>query len=124
MEAIENAAFVSVGRACGFAGLAIFCLVFGLSYDPPFAARAGGLCCLLVTGILVCYAIRAPYRPFKRTEVWLILPKNERPPQASAQVLIGRVLRKTYIWFAKQAGVLAAALLILSLLLCPPLRLA
>ena len=41
MEAIENAAFISVGRACGFVGLAVFCIVFGLMYDPVFAARAG-----------------------------------------------------------------------------------
>ena len=71
MEAIENAAYISVGRACGFAALAIFCLMFGLSFDPPLAARTGGLLCLGLTVILGLYALRARSRPYKRTELWL-----------------------------------------------------
>ena len=40
MEAIENAAFISIGQACGFAGLAVFCMVFGLMFDPVLAEIA------------------------------------------------------------------------------------
>lgn len=117
MEAIENAAYVSVGRACGFAGLAIFCLVFGLSFDPPFAARTGGICCLVVTLVLGAYALRAPSRPYKRTETWLILPKDQRPPAEVAQQLIGETLRGAYVWYARQTGAVAIVFFIAALAL-------
>ena len=117
MDAIENAAYVSVGRACGFSGLAIFCLMFGFAFDPALAARIGGGLCLLVAVILAAYALRARSRPYKRTEVWLMLAKDHRPPAGVAQQLIGEALRQTYIWFARQAAIIAMALLVSSLVL-------
>ena len=117
MDAIRNAAFVSVGRACGFAGLAIFCLMFGLSFDFVLAARTGGGLCLTVTLILAVCALRARSRPYKRTELWVILPKEERPPASFAQRIIGEALRETYLRFARQSIVVAIALLALSVLL-------
>lgn len=117
MDRIENAAYVSVGRACGFAGLAVFCLMFGLSFDPALAARTGGAVCLAVTVILACYAATAPNRPYKRTEVWLILAKDDRPPADIAQRLIGQTLRQTYLWFARQSAIISLVLLTASLAL-------
>ena len=111
MKAIENAAYVSVGRACGFAGLGIFCLMFGLSFEPALAARTGGVSCAIVTAILILYGNRARQRPYKRTELWIILNKEERPPASVAQQIIGQVLRQTYIWFARQAAVISFVLL-------------
>lgn len=116
MRAIENAAFVSVGRACGFAGLGLFCLVFGLSYDPVLAARTGGVLSLVVMLILAGFAMRAPTRPYKRTEVWLILAKEDRPTAPTAQQVIGASLRRTYLWFARKAALIAVVLLIFSVL--------
>ena len=110
MDAIENAAFVSVGRACGFAGLGLFCLMFGLSFEPPLAARAGGLVCLAITVVLAAYAAMARRRPYKRTELWLILAKDQRPPAAIAQQVIGQTLRITYLWFAQQTALMAIVL--------------
>lgn len=117
MDAIENAAFVSVGRATGFAGLAVFCLMFGFAFDPALAARIGGGLCLFVAAILAAYGLRARIRPYKRTELWLILPKEKRPPEMIAQRVIGETLRETYIWFARQAAIIATVLLAVSLLL-------
>ena len=117
MEAIENAAYVSVGRACGFAGLAVFCLVWGLSFEPVLAASSGGALCLFVALILVFYAWRAPQRSYKRTELWLILEKQKRPPAEVAQQVIGEALRETYIRFARQAAIIAFVLLLVSLVL-------
>ncbi len=114
MDAIENAAYVSVGRACGFAGLAVFCIMFGLSFEPILAARAGAVLCLALTAILALYAYHAPARPYKRTELWLILAKDQRPPAAFAQDVIGRTLRDTYAWFAKQTGIITAVLWVVS----------
>ena len=114
MDAIENAAFVSVGRACGFAGLAIFCLMFGLSFEPVLAARTGAALCLSVALILAGYAYRAPTRPYKRTELWLILTKEKRPPPVYAQRVIGGALRETHIWFARRAALISFVLLAVS----------
>lgn len=100
MDAIENAAFVSIGRACGFAGLAIFCLMLAMSVEPVLAARTGGGLYLAVTCILAFYAARARTRPYKRAELWAILAKDERPPARFAQRVIGEVLRETNLWFA------------------------
>jgi len=117
MNAIENAAYISVGRACGFAALAIFCVIFGMSFDPPLAARIGGVLCVALALVLAGYAWRAPTRPYKRTELWLILAKDKRPPAAYAQRVIGAVLRDTYIWFSRQSAVIAIVLLAVSGLL-------
>ncbi len=117
MEAIEHAAFVSVGRAFGFTGLAIVCIVFSFSFAPPLAALIGGLLCMLAAAMFSLYGVTAPRRPYKRTETWLILPRDHRPPAAVAQKLIGGVLRETYLRFARDAMLFAVGLLIFALLL-------
>jgi len=117
MDAIENAAFVSVGRASGFAGLAIFTLMLGLSFDPPLATRTGGLIGLGVVVLLLLYGWRALSRPYLRTEAWIILPKDRRPPAGIAQRVIGRTLRETAYWFAGRAAVLSSFLLVSSVAL-------
>ncbi|MGI9407879.1 MAG: hypothetical protein ACR2O4_16000 [Hyphomicrobiaceae bacterium] len=117
MDSIENAAFVSIGRAVGFAGFGIFVLMFGLSFDPSFAAGTGGTLCLGVTMILLYYAWRARTRSYRRTELWLILRKEDRPPKGIAQRVIGETLRETYFWFAQQAVTIAIVLLAAAIVL-------
>ena len=117
MDAIENAAFVSVGRACGFAGLGIFCLIFGLSFQPVLAARTRGALCLALTLLLATYAFRARTRPYKRTELWLILARDQRPPATVAQKVVGEALRATYLWFAQQAATISMVLLVAAVVL-------
>ena len=114
MDAIERAAFVSIARACGFAWLGIFCIAFSLSFEPPLAAFSGGVLCLIVSLILIFYAVRARRRPYKKTELWLILPKEHRPEPAVAQQIIGGVLRDTYFRFARQAVMFSVIFLALS----------
>ncbi len=111
MEAIENAAFVSVGRACGFAGLAILCIMTGLSFAPVKAAQAGGVLCLMVTLFLMFRAATARNWPYRRTETWLILGEDKRPPEKIAQRVIGETLRETFFWFAKQTALFSIGFL-------------
>ena len=117
MDAIERIAFISVARACGFAWLAIFCIAFSLSFQPPLAAFAGGVLCLLVSLILMFYAMRARKRDYKRTELWLMLAKEHRPDPAIAQQVIGEILRDTYLRFARQAVMFAVVFLAVSVAL-------
>ncbi|MEM7636703.1 MAG: hypothetical protein AAF299_19210 [Pseudomonadota bacterium] len=102
---IENAAYVSVGRACGFAGLGIFCIVIGLSFDAGLAALVGSKLSIALSLILLVFAWRAPTRNYKRTETWLILKPGDRPQADVAQRLIGGALRTVYLWFAQQIAV-------------------
>jgi len=117
MEAIERAAFISVGRAYGFAGLAIVCIMFSFSFSPPFATLIGATLCCLAAFVLFLHALTARRRPYRRTETWLILPKENHPRAEIAQQVIGEVLRQTYLRFSRDALLIAAGLLAFSLVL-------
>ncbi|MDX2288466.1 MAG: hypothetical protein NW217_06555 [Hyphomicrobiaceae bacterium] len=111
MDPIERAALISVGRGCGFGGLAIFCFMAGLSFQPVLAVTTGGILLLLMTAVLVLRAIRARTLPYKSTEMWLILAQEQRPPATVAQRIVGNVMRTTYFDFAHRAALGAAVLL-------------
>src|SRR5262245_57566755 len=106
---IESLAERSVARGCGFAALAIFTLMVGLSWDGAVACEIGCLLMLLVCAILLLKAWRAPYRPFRRTELWMMLDRRQRPSPAVAQRVIGGMLRGCYMQFALHAAGLSAA---------------
>lgn len=111
LHRLRTLAEISTARACGFAGLATFCLMVGLSGSPPAALKGGGYCALLVVAVLLMLAQQAPMRPYKRTEIWLMLDEAERPPDAYAQTLFARVRRETFLRFAGYHALAAAVLL-------------
>ena len=83
MEEMRRIAYATVLRACGFASLAIFCVMFGLSFLPRSAFQAGGFLSTAMTLVLVLKAYEARTKDHRQTEMWLYLPKESRPPQAS-----------------------------------------
>jgi hypothetical protein len=101
MTAVEQSAYISVGRACGFAGLGILSFMVGLSFEPELSAKSGGGLLLLMTAILVFRGLTAPTRPYKRTETWLMLDDADRPAPGVAQQVIGQTLRIVYLWYAQ-----------------------
>lgn len=111
LQRLRTLAELSTARACGFAGLASFCLMVGLSGSPPTALKAGGYCALLVVAVLLMLAQQAPLRPYKRTEIWLMLDESERPPEASAQMLFARARREAFLRFAAYHALAAIVLL-------------
>jgi hypothetical protein len=117
MEKIEQAAHVSIGRACGFCGLAILCFMVGLSYDPALAAKLAGASALAVSGVLILRSRLVAHTPYKQTETWLILAEEHRPPPAQAQQVISRVLGRVYLEYARYAAVAAAVLVLTSMIL-------
>jgi hypothetical protein len=115
MEHMREVAFATVLRACGFGSLAIFCVMIGLSFEPRAAFQAGGFLTTLMTLILVFKAREALTKNYRKTEMWLYLPKDVRPPEAYAQWASSTVLRETYLTFAKWTSAVAITLWALAL---------
>ncbi len=117
MEEMRRIAFETVMRACGFGSLAIFCIMVGLSFEPRISFQVGGLLSLLMVGILIFKAHEALTKQYRRTEMWLYLPKDLRPPEASAQQTISVIMRETYLTFAYWTSGIALGMLLFALLL-------
>lgn len=119
MDAIEQAANVSVARGCGFCGLAILCTMLGLSFDPAVSAKVGAVSSLLLSLALIFKASRAMGLPYKRTETWIMLALADRPHPSVAQAVIGKALHRTLLRYARYAAfvsmVLFAAAIIFAL---------
>lgn len=110
MEQIRQVALAVVLRACSFGALAIFCLMFGMSYMPKTAFQAGGFLTLVVCAILILKAYEANIKDHRRTELWLCLAEEHRPPAAYAQQVSALVLRETYLQVAMWASAVAIGL--------------
>jgi hypothetical protein len=113
---MRRVAYATVLRACSFASLAIFCFMVGLSFVPRLAFQIGGMLTLLMTGILFLKALEARWKPYRRTEMWLYLSKEERPPAATAQQLTAAVMRETYLTFAMWTSIVAIVMWVLAFL--------
>jgi disulfide bond formation protein DsbB len=117
MDRMRQVAFQTVQRACMFGALAIFCLMVGLSDDLKLAFKAGGTVTILMAGILIYKAREARTKPYRKTEMWLHLPKHYRPPDEYAQWASATVLRETYLNFAFWTSAAAVAMWMLALVI-------
>ena len=97
---MRRIAYETVLRACGFASLGIFCVMIGMSFDPRLAFQAGGFLTTIMAFILILKAREALTKDFRRTEMWLYIDKDFRPPEAYAQWASSTVLRDAYLTFA------------------------
>lgn len=116
-EQIERAATISVARACGFAGLGIFCFMVGTAPFIVLSFKVGGILTLLVCFVLLFKGAGARRRPYKRTETWLMLAPPDRPTGATAQQLIGGTLQTIYLTYAQYTAGLAGVLLSIAMVL-------
>jgi hypothetical protein len=71
--------------------------MIGLSFLPRSAFQAGGFLSMAMTLVLVLKAYGARTKDHRRTEMWLYLPKESRPPQAAAQKMVSTIMRETYL---------------------------
>lgn len=115
MEEMRRIAFETVLRACGFASLAIFCVMIGLSFLPRSAFQAGGFLSLIMTLVLLLKAEEARTKDHRRTEMWLYLPKDRRPPQSHAQKAVSTVMRETYLVFAYWSALVSIVMWIVAI---------
>lgn len=113
---MRRIAYETVMRACGFASLAIFCVMVGLSFNPQAAFQAGGFLTTLMALVLILKSHWARTKPYRHTEMWLYLPKEQRPPEAYAQWASSTVLRETYLTFARWTAAIAIVMWVLALI--------
>jgi hypothetical protein len=71
----------------------------------------------LMSAILVLKAYEANTKDYRRTELWLCLQKDQRPPAAYAQWASATVLRETYLRIALWASIVAIGLWSIALIL-------
>lgn len=116
MDNIRRIALETVMRACAFASLAIFCVMVGMSFEPRLAFQAGGILTMMMTGVLFFKALEARTKDCRRTEMWLYLAKEERPPLAAAQQLTSALMREIYLTFALWTSLVAVGMWVLALL--------
>ena len=114
---IERTALLSVGRGCGFAAMAIFTVMVGMSAMMTIAFAAGGILSLVCALTLISKSWLLAAGNYRRTELWLMLETVDRPHQTIAPQLIVSVLREAYLRFATYATAVAAGMFIISLLL-------
>lgn len=115
MDHMRRIAFETALRACGFASLAIFCIMIGLSFNPRASFQAGGLLTTVMALALIWKAREALTKDYRRTEMWLYLPKDFRPPEAYAQWASATILRDTYLTFAMWSSLVAIFMWLLAL---------
>jgi hypothetical protein len=107
VDDIRRVAYEIVLRACSFGSLTIFCIMIGLSFDPRISFQSGGVLTTVMTLILALKAYEARTKPYRRTEMWLYLPKEARPPPTSAQQITSTVMREVYLTFALWTSAIA-----------------
>jgi hypothetical protein len=116
MEEMRRIGFETVQRACLFGALTIFCIMIGMSFDPRLAFQAGGTLTTIMAVILIYKAREALTKDYRKTEMWLYLPKDFRPPEAYAQWASATVLRDVYLTFALWTSAIAIAMWVIALL--------
>ena len=117
MEQMRRIAYETVQRACLFGSLAIFCVMVGMSFVPRLAFQAGGTFTTFMVLVLIYKASEARTKDYRRTEMWLYLPKDRRPPDAYAQWASATVLREIYLAFALWTSAIAIAMWVIALAL-------
>ena len=108
MNEIEQAAQLSIGRACGFAGFGIALTVLALSFEPVLAAKIGAALSLVLTISLLIFANRARHTLHQTTEVWLLIDVKSRPPAQYARQIINEARRHAMLWFARWSAASSA----------------
>lgn len=101
MEKVREVAFISIGRAVGFSGLAIFTIMVGLSFHPVVALQSGGVLLMLLLAALLLKAQRAPFTDYRHTEAWMLLDRSDRPDESYAGRAVVTALRDACLWFAR-----------------------
>ena len=117
MDELRKLAFFTVAKGTAFGLLAICCVMMGFSFLPRLALQAGGVMALAMSMILLAKAWNISKANYRKTEMWLLLPDDRRPPETHARWAVTTVLRDAYTTFAMRSAGLASGLLAGALML-------
>jgi hypothetical protein len=110
MDRIRHHAWESVARACGFGALAIFTAMVGAAALPAVAAKIGAAGAALMGAILMLKAANAHSKPYRKTELWILLDRDHGLPEAHAQRILMGTLKDCYLASARISGTVAVGL--------------
>jgi hypothetical protein len=113
VDRIKYFADLSIRRACGFGFIAVVTGMVGTAWSVALAVKTGAVGVTLMGAILVYKALRAPAKPYKSTEVWLLLERHHDLPEARAQQVFGNIMRERYLWHATRVALVALVLWLL-----------
>jgi heme A synthase len=116
IELIRGFAFLSIGRACLFAVLAIVTVMSGLMGWPVMAFRSGAILTMFAGAVLAIKALSAPRRNYRHTEVWILMGRRHDLPEDRAQSVFGAIIADTYWRFVNYAAASAMGLWIATLI--------
>lgn len=114
IDRLRDMATLSVARGCGFASLAVFCMMIGFAADFAMMLKVGGVAALIVALALIVKALRAGHIDHRTTEMWILLEPAERPQEPYAQRLVASIMRETFYRFAFMFAIAAAFMLSLA----------
>lgn len=114
MDRIEALAELSIRRGLSFAALGIGMAMLGFSFDPAMALGFGAVASLLVSAALALKALAAPRRPYRRTELWILLDGRHDLPEERAQAQIGGLLQRLYLRYAQAIATFGGVMLFVS----------
>ena len=86
--------------------------MLGFAHDPQRSAQAGSLLFFALALGLIWKAQLALGANHKKTETWLMLAPEDRPPEATAQTVLSVILRDVYLLHARYSAIAAATLLL------------
>ena len=69
----------------------------------------------MMAGVLMLKAFEARTKDYRRTEMWLYLEKDQRPPASYAQWASATVLRETYLTFALWTSTISIGMWVVAL---------
>ncbi|PCH81836.1 MAG: hypothetical protein COB90_03110 [Hyphomicrobiales bacterium] len=121
MDVLEQFAFNLVGRYCGYALLAIFCVMISMADMIFLALQTAATLTTLGMFILIMKAQDAHLLPYTSTAIWKSLEKYEHPNPHIAQWLVSTIMEKTYLDFASHALRLSILLWFFALISTSPL---
>lgn len=108
IERIEELARLSVGRACMFAALAGWVMVFGLIAWPVLAMKSAAIAAALAMAILALKGLQAGRRSYKKSETWILLRKQHDLPEEVAEKVIPEILQRIFWRYATYAAGVSA----------------
>jgi hypothetical protein len=106
-DQIERLTTLSVARGVGFACLAVLCFMVGFAGDTVNLLRSGGFGALLIAVSLFIKARNTDPRHYRRTEVWIMLAEDMRPPADVAARMVTDARRLVLLRWSLRAALVA-----------------